>query len=105
MNAADENLVVAAIERSALAGAIERVARRCWLRSRQSVLLAWLTVACRSAFTRPGITLMTAVVTHLLLQSLVARPPYLYWLIVPAIVAAAAAVLIVVERARNYRSG
>jgi hypothetical protein len=103
MNAAHERAVLDAIERSAIAGAIERVGTRLWRNAQHSFLLASMAAAFRAASGRPGVSILAAVLTHVMLMSLVARPSFWYWLIVPAIAAAAAVVLIVVERPSGPR--
>ena len=103
MNTTDERIVIDAIEQSAIAGAIERAGTRLWRAAQHSTLLASATVLCRAAARQAGVTILAAVLTHLLLMVVFARPAFWYWLIVPAIITVAAVVLIVVESPRGLR--
>lgn len=103
MNATDERVVIDAIEQSAVAGAIERAGARLWRAAQHSTLLASATALCRAAARHAGVTVLAAVLTHLLLMLGFARPASWYWLIVPAICAAAAVVLIAVGSPRGLR--
>ena len=104
MSSQDESAVVAAIERSAIVGVVHRTATRLARAAQRSALLTALAAVFRDAAGRPGITVLAAVLTHVLLVSIVARPAFWYWIIVPAIVAAAAVVLLIVDRPRGRRS-
>lgn len=103
MNATDERIVIDAIEQSAIAGAIERAGTRLRRAAQHSTLLASATALCRAAARQAGVTILAAVLTHLLLMAVFARPAFWYWLIVPVIFTAAAVVLIVVESPRGLR--
>jgi hypothetical protein len=104
MNRQDESAVVAAIEGSAIVGVIQRAGTRLSHATQRSILLTSLAAVFRDAAARPGVTVLAAVLTHVPLVSIVARPPFWYWVIVPAICAAAGVMLLLVERPRGLRS-
>lgn len=89
-----ERDVVRIIEDSAVVRTVDRLFHRIAAAARQSRLLPKALALFDDGRLRPGVVLLAAVVTHVIVMIAVARPPAGYWLILPSIFAAAGVLLV-----------
>ena len=98
MKPADDHLALGVIEQSAIVTAVERAAIPLAEAAKSSSVLQAARSIARVAGRHCGVTLLAAVATHVALMSVVVRPQFWYWLIIPALFAAAGAVLVALPR-------
>jgi hypothetical protein len=98
MKQADDQLALGVIERSAIVTAVERAATRLGEAAKSSSVLQAARSVAREAGRHRGVTILSAVATHVALMGLVVRPQFWYWLMIPALFAAAGAVLVALRR-------
>ncbi|MBY0493473.1 MAG: hypothetical protein K2Y23_04610 [Cyanobacteria bacterium] len=98
MNEQIDHVAWRAFETSTIARAIERFARPLRTAAKESRLIGlarpWLT----AGVAQPGVVVVAAVLTHIVLMVAMARPVSWQWLILPSIALAAGAVLIAARR-------
>ncbi len=101
MKQADDHLALGVIEQSAIVTAVERAATRLGEAAKSSRVLQAARSMARVTGRHRGVTVLAAVATHVGLVSVVVRPQFWYWLIIPALVAAAGAVLLALDGGRG----
>lgn len=97
----DDRAVIAVVERSAIAMAIARAAASLRRAASRSAALTALQPVLEASRTRPGVVVLGAVSTHVLVMGAIARPDGFYWLLLPALFAAAGLVLLLMGNAER----
>ena len=101
MNQQFDNVVWRAFETSASARAIERGAGRLRAGARRSRAVGAGRSFLSSAAAYPGVVLIVAALTHLIITAVLARPVHWQWMILPTIALCAGAVLAATRRRGN----
>lgn len=96
--------VIGVIDRSAAVGALERFALKISAAAAASRAGRHIDGVRAAVSGRLGTTLAAAVITHVTLMAVIARPRTGYWLLLPVLFAMAALILLAVE-ARARKSG
>jgi hypothetical protein len=93
VNSYDDRLVTRCVESSAVVGWLARLGAAGARAAKQSSLLSLARPIVGDAAARPGLTLIAAALTHLLVMTAVSRPPSWFWLILPLMFLAIGVVL------------
>ena len=103
MKQTEDQIALGVIERSTIVIAVERAATRLGHAVKTSHVLQAARPIARAAGRHRGVTILTAVATHVALVGVVVRPASWYWLMIPALAAAAGAVLVAWSRPEGGR--